>query len=334
MPYIVSDKVKLYFEENGRGYPIIFLHEFESDSRAWNPQVSYFARNYRCITYNARGYPPSDVPDELASYGWELSVEDVAAVMRGLSISRAHLVGSSMGGYAALQFGLRYPEKASAIVAAGTGIGSSPLERQAWLKKSVALARAITARGMKAMAPKMAHHPTRLQLKYKDPVGWREYLGQLERHSPIGMSNTLARFQALRPSLHEFSDQFSQLATPILLSVGDEDASCLEANLMLKSVLPNAGLWVCANTGHSVNLEEPSHFNAQMEAFFSAVERGSWRRGYSTRGAGRFAGRRLRNRVSTRWIREIENRHPSFGTNGRAFDRGGRTSRRDKVWTC
>ena len=125
MPYIVSGRVKLYFEENGCGYPIIFLHEFESDSRAWDSQIQHFARNYRCITYNARGYPPSDVPEELASYGWELSVDDVAAVMRGLSISRAHLVGSSMGGYTALQFGLRHPEKASAIVAAGTGFAGT-----------------------------------------------------------------------------------------------------------------------------------------------------------------------------------------------------------------
>jgi pimeloyl-ACP methyl ester carboxylesterase len=280
MPYIVSGNVKLFYEENGYGYPIIFLHEFESDSRAWDSQIRHFARNYRCIAYNARGYPPSGVPNELASYGWELSVEDVAAVMRGLAIPRAHLVGSSMGGYAALQFALRYPEKASAVVAAGTGLGSLPSERPAWLKRTVALARVITTRGMKAMASKMAHHPARIQLKYKDPRGWREYLSRLEQHSPIGMSNTLARFQGLRPSLFEFSDEFSRMAIPVLLSVGDEDKSCLEANLMLKSVLPNAGLWVAANTGHSVNLEEPSHFNAQLEAFFNAVERGGWRRGY------------------------------------------------------
>ena len=152
MPYIVSGKVKLYFEENGCGYPIIFLHDFESDSRSWDSQVRHFARNYRCMTYNARGYPPSDVPEEPASYGWELSVEDVAAVMRGLSISRAHLVGSS--GYAALQFRLRHPDKVSAIVTAGTRLGSSPREREAWSKKT------------------MAHRPTRIQLKYRDPKGW------------------------------------------------------------------------------------------------------------------------------------------------------------------
>jgi pimeloyl-ACP methyl ester carboxylesterase len=144
-----------------------------------------------------------------------------------------------MGGYAALQFALRYPEKA--IVVAGAGLGSLPSERQAWLKRTAALARAITARGMKAMAPKMAHHPARIQLKYKDPKGCREYFSRLEQHSPIGMSNTWARFQNLRSSLLEFSDEFSRMAIPMLLSVGDEDVSCLEVNLRLKSVPPMPG---------------------------------------------------------------------------------------------
>jgi hypothetical protein len=49
---------------------------------------------------------------------------------------------------------------------------------------------------------------------------------------------------------------------------------------MLKSTLPNAGLWICPNTGHAINLEEPFAFNARIENFLSVVERGSWRRGF------------------------------------------------------
>src|SRR6201995_897603 len=104
MPYIDAAGVKLYCEEHGHGYPVIFLHEFGSDIQQWNTQVRYFGRAYRCVTYNARGYPPSDVPDDATSYGWQHSVDDISAVMRGLSIERAHLVGLSMGAYAALQF--------------------------------------------------------------------------------------------------------------------------------------------------------------------------------------------------------------------------------------
>jgi hypothetical protein len=111
------------------------------------------------------------------------------------------------------------------------------------------------------------------------------------------MSNTTARCQALRPSLHDLRDQFSGMVVPVLLAVGDEDARCLETNLTLKSSLPNSGLWICPNTGHAINLEEPAAFNAQIESFLGAVERGSWRRGFP--GIGSRPGLQLQRRAST-----------------------------------
>jgi pimeloyl-ACP methyl ester carboxylesterase len=280
MPSIDASGVKLHVEETGRGYPIVFVHEFGSDLREWETQVRYFSRAYRCVTYNARGYPPSDVPEDANLYGWEFAADDIAAVMRGLGIARAHIVGLSMGGYAALQFGLRYPDMASAIVAAGAGSGSPPEQREAWLKETPAMARAFVERGMDAMAEEMGHHPTRIQLKYKDPKGWQDFVDHLRQHSARGMSTTMARYQTLRPSLHDFQAQFARMAIPVLLAVGDEDLPCLETNLMLKSAIPGAGLWICPNTGHAINLEEPAAFNAQVDAFLGAVERGSWRRAY------------------------------------------------------
>ena len=284
MPYVEATGAKLYFEESGYGYPIIFIHELASDIRGWEAQTRCFSPGYHCIASNARGYPPSDIPDDFASYGWEFAVEDIAAVMRGLNIERAHLIGLSMGGYAALQFGLRYPEKASAIVAASVGSGSHPSWRDAWLRETSVLARIFIDHGMAGMAERMARGPARIQLKYKDQKSWREFVVRLRQHSPQGMSNTMTRCQALRPSLHDLRNQLSDMAVPVLLAVGDEDVRCLETNLMLKSALPNAGLWFCPNTGHAINLEEPAGFNTQVESFLGAVERGSWRYGFPRTG--------------------------------------------------
>src|SRR5271155_856996 len=165
MPYVEATGAKLYFEESGEGYPIIFIHEFASDIRGWDSQIRYFSSAYRCIAFNARGYPPSDVPEDTACYGWEFAVDDIAAVMRGLSIERAHLVGLSMGGYAALQFGLRYPHKVDAIVAAAVGSGSHPSQRDAWLRETSVLARIFSDRGLVGIAEKIARGQTRIQLK-------------------------------------------------------------------------------------------------------------------------------------------------------------------------
>jgi pimeloyl-ACP methyl ester carboxylesterase len=299
MPYVEANGTKLYFEESGYGYPIIFIHEFASDIRGWEAQVRHLSRIYRCVAYNARGYPPSDVPEDAALYGWEFAVDDIAALMRSLEIERAHLVGLSMGGYAALQFGLRYPQKVSAIVAASVGSGSHPAQRDAWLRETSVLARIFIDHGMVAMAERMARGPARIQLKYKDWNRWREFICRLRQHSPQGMSHTMARCQAMRPSLHDLRDRFSDMAIPVLLAVGDEDAACLETNLMLKSALPNAGLWICPNTGHGINLEEPAAFNAQIENFLGAVERGSWRRGYP--------------RAKPRLVLQLQQRAPAAG---------------------
>ena len=118
MAYANADGVKLYYEESGEGFPIIFVHEFAGDYRSWEPQVRYFSRRYRCVSFDARGYPPSEVPEDQALYSQDIAADDIAAVMKAATIERAHVVGMSMGGFAALHFGLRYAAMAESIVVA------------------------------------------------------------------------------------------------------------------------------------------------------------------------------------------------------------------------
>ena len=141
MPYVDASGAKLYFEESGHGYPIIFIHEFASDLRGWETQVRHFFRSYRCIAYNARGYPPSDVPEDASLYRWQFAVDDIDAVMRDLKIERAHLVGLSMGGYAALQFGVRLSEKSQRDSCSQRGIWLSSLPARRLVEGNVAFSR-------------------------------------------------------------------------------------------------------------------------------------------------------------------------------------------------
>jgi len=89
MPYALSNGVRLYYEECGRGTPIVFVHEFSGDLHSWDAQVSRFSRRYRCIAFNARGYPPSEVPAAVSSYSWRTAVDDIARLMQRLDIARA-----------------------------------------------------------------------------------------------------------------------------------------------------------------------------------------------------------------------------------------------------
>lgn len=279
MAFIDSSGVQLYVEETGTGYPIVFVHELAADCREWEGQVKWFSRNYRCITFNARGYRPSDVPADRSQYGYEFAVEDIAAVMRGLGLERAHIVGLSMGSYATLCFGLRYPEKASALVVAAVGSGSPSSLRQAFVAEHKAVAEELRQGGVAAVreaAQRIGTGPTRIRLKQKDPRGWASFMQHLAEHDPVGMANTMEMFQGGRPSLEAFRDALSELDVPLLLAVGDEDNPCLETNLFLKRTVPSARLWVVPNTGHSINLEEPAAFNSVVQGFLHSVESAEW----------------------------------------------------------
>jgi pimeloyl-ACP methyl ester carboxylesterase len=278
MPYAISRGARLYFEETGSGRPIVFVHEFGADLREWEQQVRWFSREYRCIRFNARGYPPSDVPESDDLYGYEHSADDILAVMDELGIERAHIVGLSMGAYAALQFGLRHRGRALSLVAAGVGSGAPREVRVEFKAQSEALARRFLAEGSPAIAREMGLAATRVQLLTKDPRGWEEFVEHLSEHSAVGSAYTLRRYQALRPSLFDFQAEFAACTLPTLLVGGDEDDPCLETNLFLERTMRTAQLWVVPGTGHAVNLEEPAAFNAGVQGFLSAVDRGCWRR--------------------------------------------------------
>jgi len=137
MPHLTTDDgVKLYYEETGKGIPIIFIHEFAGDFRSWEQQVRHFAKYYRCITFNARGYPPSDVPKDQEKYSQERARDDIRAVLDALKIDKAHIVGLSMGGFATLHFGFRHPSRALSLVVAGCGYGAEK-EQQAKFRAEV-----------------------------------------------------------------------------------------------------------------------------------------------------------------------------------------------------
>ena len=272
----MNDGTRLYYESTGSGLPLLFSHEYAGDYRSWEPQVRYFARRYRVIAYNARGYPPSDVPEDVGSYSQARAMHDIAQLLEALQVPQAHVVGLSMGGYATLHFGLNYPQMARSLVVAGCGYGSVAGDRQKFQQDSAQVAQRIEHDGMQATAAVYAKGPTRVQFEDKDPRGWQEFADQLGEHSATGASLTMRGVQGQRPSVYELEAQMRQLQVPTLIVTGDEDEPCLEPGLFMKRVIPAAGLVVVPKTGHTINLEEPESFNRIVSDFLTAVESGRW----------------------------------------------------------
>jgi pimeloyl-ACP methyl ester carboxylesterase len=272
-----DDGVRLHAEETGTGVPLLFIHEFAGDHRSWEPQVRHFSGGYRCLTYAARGYPPSDVPGDPAAYSQQRAVADAIAVLDGFGVGRAHVVGLSMGGFTALHLTLRHPGRVASAVIAGAGYGAQPERAEAFRAECEAIATAFETEGAERVAARYAVGPARVQFQNKNPRGWAEFAAALGEHSALGATLTMRGVQAARPSLFRLRDELAQVRVPVLLVVGDEDEGCLETALMLKRTIPTSGLAILPRTGHTANLEDPDVFNGAVDRFLAAVERGGWR---------------------------------------------------------
>ena len=277
MPTLKTDDgVNLYYEETGSGVPIIFVHEFAGDYRTWEPQVRHFSRRYRCITYNARGYPPSDVPADVECYSQQRARDDIRSVLDALGIQRAHVVGNSMGGFASLHFGIAHSDRALSCVVAGCGYGAHPAQYAQFQAQSRALAKTMIDEGMAKVAATYGHGPARLQLQAKDPRAFAEFIRNFSEHSAQGSANTMLGYQARRPSLYDLTAEMTRIEAPVLIVAGDEDDPTLEPSLLMKRTIPGAALAVLPASGHMTNLEEPALFNRLLEDFFHQVESGRW----------------------------------------------------------
>jgi 3-oxoadipate enol-lactonase len=277
MPYAVtSDNVRLYFEENGSGTPIIFLHEFAADHTNWEPQMRYFSRGHRCIAYSARGYTPSEVPPSATSYTYKHFYTDALAVLDHLKIDKAHFVGLSMGSYSSLQVGLHAPQRALSMTLAGVGSGSDLDQLEAFRAQCQANAGQIETLGSEQVAKATREAPSRIPFLVKDPRGHADFYAALARHDAKGSANTMRGFQGARPSIYTLTDAIKKVPTPALIICGDEDDGCVGPSLFLKKHLPAAGLTLFPKSGHVLNLEEPALFNEMVERFIALVEAGRW----------------------------------------------------------
>jgi pimeloyl-ACP methyl ester carboxylesterase len=277
MPFTTTDDgVRLHWEGTGSGIPVLFVHEFGGDHRSWQPQVAYLARRYRCLVYDARGYPPSAVPTDPAAYSQARAVADAIAVLDAAGAGDAHVVGNSMGGFCALHLGLGHPDRARSLVVAGCGYGAHPDQAAAFRAESLDLADRYERDGSADVADSYGAGAWRLFLRDKDPWSYAEHLRILAEHDPLGAALTMRGVQAQRPSLYDLRDELAAMTVPTLIVAGDGDDNVLDANLMLRRILPRAGLAVLPRSGHLTNLEEPTLFNRLVETFHLQVEAGRW----------------------------------------------------------
>jgi pimeloyl-ACP methyl ester carboxylesterase len=271
-----SDGVQLFYESAGSGTPIIFVHEFGGNHWSWEPQLNYFSRRHQVITYAARGYAPSEIPENVEMYSQARAADDIVDVMSAAGIEKAHIVGLSMGGFACLHAALRHPDRILSAVVAGAGYGAEKEHEEYFRGISETVAKNFQELGAEQFAPTYAEGASRVQFQNKDPRGWKLFADRLGKHSSLGAANTMRGVQMRRPSLYDLEEELKVLSVPVLVMVGDEDDHCIQPGVYLKKTILRCGLSIFPKAGHTLNLEEPEMFNRVVAEFLAQVESGRW----------------------------------------------------------
>jgi pimeloyl-ACP methyl ester carboxylesterase len=274
VPIAEVNGVQLYYEDTGEGFPLIWNHEFAGDCHSLEQQVRHLSRRYRVITYNYRGWPPSSVPGNISAYSTEILVEDLAALLRHLDISRAHIGGLSMGGNVALAFAATHPAAAASVIVVGSGSGT--INREAFGKESERLALVFEHHGAAVAGQQIAMRPGRRVYAEKDPRGYAEFVERLQQHSAQGAALMIRGVLLSRKTIFEMEEMLRRISVPALVIVGDRDEGAVGPSVFMQRTLPYASLVVLPFTGHIPNLEEPALFNLHVGEFLASVGEGRW----------------------------------------------------------
>jgi len=274
MPMASVNGVGLYWEETGQGAPLVWIHEYGGDLRSWEPQVRYFSRRYRVVTYNHRGYPPSTVPRAARNYSQDLLVEDLHQLLTHLGLGPVHLGGCSMGANVARDFAIAHEEMTRSLILVGAGAGS--VNREQFLQAQETSAAGLEREGIATLIRNFESLPTRASFKEKDPRGFAEFLRQAGEHDAQACAHLAREVMAKRKTIFELEAELKALRVPTLIMAGDRDAPCVEPSLVMHGWIPHAGLVIFPACGHTPNIEEPGLFNLHVAEFLAAVERGRW----------------------------------------------------------
>jgi len=274
MPIARVDGIDLYWEETGHGVPLVWVHEYGGDFRSWEPQVRYFSRRHRVVTYNQRGYPPSAVPKAAQDYSQDILVEDLHQLLSGLGLGPVHLGGCSMGANVARDFAIMHPQMTRSLILVGSGAGS--VNRDHFVTSQQSAAAALEREGIASLVRSFDALPSRATFKAKDPRGFAEFLRQAGEHDAQACAHLAREVIAKRKTIFEVESELKALGVPTLIIVGDRDAPCLEPSIVMNGWMPHAGLAVFPACGHTPNLEEPGLFNIHVSEFLAAVDAGRW----------------------------------------------------------
>ncbi|HEY0493560.1 MAG TPA: alpha/beta fold hydrolase [Candidatus Dormibacteraeota bacterium] len=250
----ISGGASLHYEVAGSGPPVVLIHSGITDSRSWDQQMEAFARQYRVVRYDMRGFGQSDI-----SHGAYSARADLEAVMDEVGMPRAALVAVSIGSALAVDFVLEHPERVTALVLVGPGIGGRV--RSAEFAALMAdVDRTVDEQGLDAGIERELEiwlYGRGRSASQLDPAV-RAAVFDMDRFNSARIPDDMKALPAAPPAI----GRLGEIRTPTLIIVGDLDvADVFDAADRLEAGIEGARRVTMTGTAHVPNMEQPERFN-------------------------------------------------------------------------
>ena len=261
MPSCRVDDVRLHYESEGSGAPLLFVHGLGSSTRDWFEQVGPFAEHYRVLRVDLRGHGRSDRPE--GPYHMAMFARDVAVLLRRLDAAPAHVVGLSMGGMVALQLALDAPALVRSLVVVNS---AADMRLRTWADVWFYLSRrtAVQVLGMRRVGQLIAR---RLFVKPDQEKLRREFIRRWAENDRQGYLWSVDAIMGW-----SVEDRLASITAPTLLVSSTHDYTPVSEKNRIAARMPRAEIEVVEDTRHALPVERPDAFNAIVEAFLGRVD--------------------------------------------------------------
>jgi len=266
MPTAVINGVKINYHLSGEGPAIILLHGFTGSHQDWAFQIPLLSRRYRVVAMDHRGQGKSEAPPSPDDYSVSIFARDVHGLLQHLGISKACLVGHSMGGFMSLEFVLEHPEMATALVLVDTSSQMEQLPEYAKLKAEAN--RLARTEGMEAAFEYNAAHNAMMRERFEKHPELRQVSRQrMLRTSVNGYIYGWDAIWNWKPVTH----RLPEIKAPTLIVVGEEDIPFLSASQIMKELIAGAEVVVIPGATHSPHEEAAGAFNDALMGFLGGL---------------------------------------------------------------
>ena len=252
MPSVDLNGVKIAYEEQGEGAPLLLMMGLGAPGAAWEKHVAAYARHFRCIIIDNRGAGDSDKPT--GDYTTAMMADDAAGLLDELGISSTRVAGISMGSGIAQELALRHPAKVRSLVLVSSWARCDTYMRETFLHFQTAR-RNLSSSDFTRLLQLWIYAPEYFHSSYSELEDARN------SNEPVMAFHAFAA-QTQACINHNTLGRLSDIAQPCLLTVGDTDIfTPLRFSQEMVSMLPNAELRVFKNAGHCHHWENLCEFN-------------------------------------------------------------------------